>query len=244
MNENWIVVTGASSGIGKELAVYLLKNDYNIILTARRKQILEAMTENYNKDRYRIIPWDLSEIDTLKAYAESVKKEIGLISGLVHSAGIQKTIPLSVYKPEQFIELFSINTFSSMMLISIFSKKKYSKDNASFILISSLAAHLSSNGKGIYAASKCALEGFVKSTYQELTKNSKRLNCVVPGIIKTEMVNDFFENLSAEQKEELLKNYPLGFGNPIDVVFLIEYLLSDKSKWITGQNYHINGGRF
>jgi len=241
MND-WIVVTGASSGIGKRLTTYLLENDYNVVLTARRREVLEEITEDISEERFRNIPWDLTKTDTIKDYAKEVKNEIGQISGLVHSAGIQKTVPLGIYKTEQMLDIFKINTFSAMILVSIFSKKLYSKDNASFVLISSLAAHMPSEGKGIYAASKSALEGFVKASFSELTKKGKRLNAIIPGIVETEMVSNFFEKLSEEQKGELAKDYPLGFGKPEDVVYLLEYLLSDKSKWITGQAYHINGG--
>lgn len=241
MND-WVIVTGASSGIGKQLTLYLLEQGYNVVLTARRKEVLESITNEYSEERLRIVSWDLSQTETIKDYAKRVKSEVGQITGLVHSAGIQKTVPLGVYKTEQMMDIFKINTFSALMLVSAFSKKLYSKDNASFVLISSLAAHLSSEGKGIYASSKAALEGFVKASYNELTKKGKRLNTIVPGIVETEMVLDFFDKISEEQREALSKDYPLGFGKPEDIVYLVEFLLSDKSKWITGQNYRIDGG--
>lgn len=238
----WIVVTGASSGIGRCTARTFIESGSKVVLTSRTAIKLEEAVKGFSEENYAIIPWDLSDLDSLQDYTKKVKETVGPISGFVHCAGIQKTMPLSLVKKQTIFDVFNLNTFSGMLLVSMFSKNGYFAENASFVLISSLAAHEGAMGKSIYAASKGAIEGFIPATASELALKGIRLNAVIPGIVKTEMVDDFFKNLSDEQKKAFEDSYPLGLGDPVDVANLIEYLLSDKAKWITGECYKIDGG--
>ena len=238
----WIAVTGASSGIGRCAARTIIERGSKVILTSRTAVKLEEAIKGYSEEKYVIIPWDLSDLDSLQDYTKKVKETVGPVSGFVHCAGIQKTMPLSLVKEQTIFDVFNLNIFSAMLLVSMFSKNGYFAVNASFVLISSLAAHEGAMGKSIYAASKGAIEGFIPATASELAVKGIRLNAVIPGIVKTEMVDDFFRNLSDEQKKTFEDSYPLGLGDPIDVANLIEYLLSDKAKWITGECYKIDGG--
>ena len=241
-DSRWIVVTGASSGIGRCTARTSIERGSNVVLTSRTAVKLEETVKGYSEEKYVIIPWDLSDLDSLQDYTKKVKETVGPISGFVHCAGIQKTMPLSLVKEQTIFDVFNLNIFSAMLLVSMFSKNGYFAVNASFVLISSLAAHEGAMGKSIYAASKGAIEGFIPATASELAIKGIRLNAVIPGIVKTEMVDEFFKNLSDEQKKAFEDSYPLGLGESIDVANLIEYLLSDKAKWITGECYKIDGG--
>lgn len=238
----WIVVTGASSGIGRCTARTIIERGSKVVLTSRTAVTLEETVRGYSEEKYAIIPWDLSDLDSLQDYSKKVKETVGPISGFVHCAGIQKTMPLSLMKKQTIFDVFNLNTFSAMLLVSIFSKNGYFMENASFVLISSLATHEGAMGKSIYAASKGAIEGFIPATASELASKGIRLNAVIPGIVKTEMVDDFFKNLSDEQKKAFEDSYPFGLGDPVDVANFIEYLLSDKAKWITGECYKVDGG--
>lgn len=238
----WIAVTGASSGIGRYTARTIIERGSKVVLTSRTAMKLKEAVKGFSEENYAIIPWDLSDLDSLQDYTEKVIETVGPISGLVHCAGIQKTMPLSLVKKHTIFDVFNLNTFSGMLLVSMFSKNGYFAENASFVLISSLAAHEGAMGKSIYAASKGAIEGFIPATASELAIKGIRLNAVIPGIVKTEMVDDFFKNLSDEQKKTFVDSYPLGLGDPVDVANFIEYLLSDKAKWITGECYKIDGG--
>ena len=238
----WIVVTGASSGIGRCTARTIIESGSKVVLTSRTAVMLEESIKGFSEENYAIIPWDLSDLDSLQDYTKKVKETVGPISGFVHCAGIQKTMPLSLVKKQTIFDVFNLNTFSGMLLVSMFSKNGYFAESASFVLISSLAAREGAMGKSIYAASKGAIEGFIPATASELALKGIRLNAVIPGVVKTEMVDDFFKNLSDEQKKAFEDSYPLGLGDPVDVANLIEYLLSDKAKWITGECYKIDGG--
>ena len=241
-NGRWTLVTGASSGIGRSLTLSLLKQGKQVIAVSRSEQRLAETVEGFSAGQVKVIPWDLSELDSLSQLAKTVKEKVGPISGLVHCAGIQKTLPLSMTKKETLFEIFSINSFAAMMLVSRFSKKGFFEENSSFVLVSSVAAHEGEVGNSLYAASKGAIEGFLPAAASEVASKGIRLNVVVPGIVNTPMVENFFSNLSEGRRKALEETYPLGLGKPAQVVSLIEFLLSEKADWITGECFRVDGG--
>lgn len=243
MNAEWIVVAGASKGIGLALAHKLIDSKFSVVVSARNEELLEKEFSGFDHSTVKIIPWDFSDSSMIQAYSNCVNEKAGKIKGLVYCAGIQMTLPLSMNKPEQAKKIFEINTFSAMELIRCFSKKTMvSEYGASFVLISSLAAKEGALGKSLYGASKGALEGFMPSAATELAQRNIRLNIVAPGVIKTDMSSEFTSRMSKEQYEGLIARYPFGLGNPEDAANIIYWLLSDESKWLTGQTYIIDGG--
>lgn len=239
--EKKILIAGASKGIGFATAKMLLEKGYKVIAAARNEA---AMKEKFNGyDGVDIYACDFSDIDAIQKVSEQVNQESGPISGLVYTAGAQLTIPISMNKPDKVKELFTLNTFALIELIRCFSKKKMISENgASFVLISSLSAHEGATGKSLYAATKGALEGFLPTAALELAQRKIRLNAIVPGIIETDMSKEFLDMMTKEQRASVDKSYPLGLGKPEDAASLIVWLLSDESRWATGQSYVIDGG--
>ena len=239
--EKKILIAGASKGIGFATAKMLLGKGYKVIAAARNE---EAMKEKFNSyDGVDIYTCDFSDIEAIPAFAEKVNQESGPISGLIYTAGAQLTMPISMNKPDKVKELFTLNTFAPIELILCFSKKKMISENgASFVLISSLSAHEGATGKSLYAATKGALEGFLHTAALELVQRKIRLNAIVPGIIETDMSKEFLDRMTKEQRASVDKSYPLGLGKPEDAASLIVWLLSDDSRWATGQSYVIDGG--
>lgn len=238
--KQWIVVTGAANGIGRAAAERLIQEGFGVVATSRNQS---RLTELYAKhEAVKIIPWDLSDIQNIKEYTKKVNEEVGAVAGMLHCAGIQSTLPIHMMKESKLQEVFNINTFAAMMLVGSFAKKNMTDKGASFVLISSLAAHEGAFGKAVYAASKGALEGFIKAAAPELAEKNIRINCLAPGVVKTEMVENYFKQLSEEQKNSTIKEYPLGMGEPQDIAELITFLLTNRSKWITGQTVIIDGG--
>lgn len=243
MPKRWIVVAGASRGIGAETVLLLLKKGYQVVAASRNVRMLEEKIHDVQSDNIKYIPFDFSEIERLPFFVEEVTKYTGGISGLLYAAGKQKTLPLSLSKFSSMQDLFLINAFSAFELVRLFSQKgAYSAQGASFVLLSSLAAHEGALGKALYGASKGALEGFIPAAAAELARKNLRLNALTLGIIQTDMSKEFLDKMTEEQIKNVQNSYPLGLGTPLDAASFIEYLISDNARWITGQAFVIDGG--
>lgn len=236
-----ILVVGASKGIGFATSKMLLEKGYSVIAVSRN---VETLKDAFQADiNVNFFSYDFSQIDSIQSFAEDVNNECGPINGIVCSAGTQLTMPMSMNKPDTVKKIFSLNTFAPIEIIRCFSKKKMISENgASFVLISSLSAHEGSIGQSLYGASKGAIEGFLAPASAELIDRKIRLNVVIPGMVLTDMSSEFLNNLAPDKREKLESTYPLGLGEPNDVASLITWLISDESKWVTGQSYIIDGG--
>jgi NAD(P)-dependent dehydrogenase (short-subunit alcohol dehydrogenase family) len=235
-----IVITGASKGIGAKTAALLLASGYSIVATARGESALRDLYGN--EKNAEAIPWDLSDPARIGDYAKTVKEAVGPVAGLIHCAGIEKTFPIHITKPAKIEEVFNINTYAAMLLVSGFSKKGMTEDTASFVLISSLAAHEGVRGHAVYAASKAALEGFARAAAPELAEKGIRINCIAPGTVETEMTAAYRSQLTESQDRAFSAGYPLGIGTAHDIAAFAKYLVSEEAKWLTGQTYILDGG--
>lgn len=235
-----VLITGCSSGIGRALTKSLLNSGAKVCGVSREVSKVEEFIYN---DNFHHFPFDLLDLNGIKDLSKRIIEQAGAINGLVHSAGVEITVPIHLIKYDKYLNLFKLNSFAAFELIKAFSKKSYfMPDETSFVLISSLATQIGAQGKAIYAASKGALEGYLKPASKELIKKGIRLNLISPGILKTPMNETFFEKLSVEQIHKLNDGYPLGIGEVEYAVNTISFLLSNESKWITAQNITIDGG--
>jgi len=241
-NKN-IIITGASSGIGRQCAITFSKLGANVILIARNKERLKETFNKLEKGNHLIIPQDITEYIELEEVIDKTVHKVGKISGFVHSAGREMTLPLRSMQPSYYEKMFSINVIAGFELAKIISKKKYiNKSEASFIFISSIMGILGQPGKVAYCSSKGALISGAKVIALELAKKNIRVNCILPGVVETEMSNKMFENLPEESKKSILGMHPLGLGKPKDIGNTCAFLLSDASRWITGTNLIVDGG--
>ena len=235
-----ILVTGASSGIGESTARLLIDNGNMVVATSRNeKRLLELYGDIVDVS---VIPFDLSDPGLIDEYVKEVVSKAGPINGLVHCAGMDLLSPVYMTKASDIENVFKLNTFSAIKLVGAFSKKNMVEKPASFVLVSSLSAHEGASGRSVYAASKAALEGFTEAASPELSARGIRINCIAPGIVETHMSEGFLKALSGEQLDKISAEYPLGFGKPEDIAAFIEYLISEKSKWITGRTFILDGG--
>ena len=241
-NKN-ILITGASSGIGRQCAITFSQLGANVILIARNKERLKQTFDKLEKGNHLIISQDITEYNKLEEIVRCSVEKVGRISGFVHSAGIEMTLPLRSMTPSYYENMFAINVISGFELAKIISKKKYiNKDGASFVFISSVMGILGQSGKVGYCSSKGALISGTKAMALELAKKNIRVNCVLPGVVETEMSNKMFENLPEESKKTIMDMHPLGLGKPNDIAHACTYLLSDAARWITGTNLIVDGG--
>lgn len=243
LNNKNIIITGASSGIGRQCAITFSQVGANIILVARNKEKLEQTFNKLNKGNHITFAQDLTEYDKLEEIINISVGKMGKISGFVHSAGIEMILPLKGMQPSYYEKMFAINVIAGFEIAKIISKKKYlDEKGASFVFISSVMGILGQPGRVGYCSSKGALISGIKAMALELAKKNIRVNCILPGVVKTEMSNEMFRRLSEESKKEIVDMHPLGLGMPEDIANASAFLLSDASRWMTGSNLIVDGG--
>jgi NAD(P)-dependent dehydrogenase (short-subunit alcohol dehydrogenase family) len=236
-----ILLTGATSGIGFELLKQLIADGHIVHAIGRDFSKIDSFLQCY-KSQIFIYSFDLNCIDQIEDLFYKFNLENNKFDGFVHSAGIEETLPLSLYSSERVQRIFKVNVFSGIEILRHFTQKKYCNIGASVVFLSSVMGVLGQPGKTGYCASKAALIGLVKSSALEFSKRKIRVNAVLPGIINTPMTKKLFDQLKASQVEEIEKMHPLGFGEVEYVAPMILFLLTDKAKWITGQTFVIDGG--
>ena len=232
-----VLVTGASSGIGRATAIECSKLGAKVVITARHEERLKETLSALEGDGHQLILCEMTSDDDLTTLVETVP----VLDGLVCNAGINKLVPIRQLKTEDLNHIFEVNTFSSIILLQKLMKKKKLAEDASVVYTSSISGiGAAAVGESMYIASKGALSAFVKAAALECSKKGIRVNAVCPGMVKTEMSDAYDLN---EGDNEDLKNYPLGrYANPVDIAWAIIYLLSNASSWVTGTNLVIDGG--
>ena len=232
-----VLVTGASSGIGRATAIECSKLGAKVVITARHEERLKETLSALEGDGHQLILCEMTSDDDLTNLVETVP----VLDGLVCNAGINKLVPIRQLKAEDLNHIFEVNTFSSIILLQKLMKKKKLAEDASVVYTSSISGiGAAAVGESMYIASKGALSAFVKAAALECSKKGIRVNAVCPGMVKTEMSDAYDLN---EGDNEDLKNYPLGrYANPTDIAWAIIYLLSNASSWVTGTNLVIDGG--
>jgi len=239
-----ILVTGASSGIGKQIAETLSNQGASVILVGRNKEKLnETLNSTANKDRHVVETFDLSNIDEIPAWMKRIVEKTGKpINGVVHAAGYHSTIPLRVLSYKSMNEIMTINLYAGLAMLRGCANKKIFAPKSSFVFISSVMGLVGQPGVVSYVASKGAIVSAVKAAALEFANLGTRVNCICPGMVETDMAEDLFSNLSSEQKSSIEKQHPLGMGTPADVAYAASYLISDASRWVTGTSLVVDGG--
>jgi len=235
-DENIFIVTGASSGIGKAVALELIEEGAKVIAVARSLERLQTLKSECSKAENLFIEVaDLTEhLSDMLSYLKLLKEKYGKFSGIAYCAGSILLKPASATEYEESLNLFNINYFAPVMMIKSFLDKRICLDGASAVAVASADAFLREKGLCIYSGTKAALQASLSTIAKEVAPRGMRVNTVSPSDIKTPMtMND--EMLSFRQGRE--KMYPFGFGETKDVAELVVFLLSKKAKWLTGHDY-------
>lgn len=233
-----ILVTGASSGIGRAIAIACAKMGASVIATARNEERLaETLSYMGTSNAHNVVAADL----TIQENVESLVTQLPKLDGVVYCAGTQETCITKMLDKNTLDRVFDTNFFSVCNLNrALLSKKKLNK-SASIVIISSAAAnYVAEVGNAAYSASKGALSSFARVLAAELVTRRIRVNTVSPGMVRTPIMQKF--DVSSEEFDADERKYPLGYGEPEDVANAVVYFLSDASKWVTGTNLLLDGG--
>ncbi len=231
-----ILVTGASSGFGSAIAQQCADFGAELILTARNKSRLET---NYLKLIGAGHSYHICDLLSDKDLDDFVKI-LPALDGVVLCAGMTEILPVKFINKKSINNLFQVNTFSSFLLLQKMLQARLINQGGSIVFISSISTHHADIGNSLYSASKGAINSFAKVLALETAKMKIRVNCVEPGFVKTNMLEN--SPISTEDLKKEESHYPLGFGQPSDVANGVIYLLSNASQWVTGSVLTIDGG--
>ena len=234
-----ILVTGASSGIGRGIAVTCSKMGATIVLGGRNETRLNETLSEMEGDGHVLAVADLTKKEELESMVDTSPK----LDGIVHCAGIGQRILCKQLQETDVDNVMDMNFKAPVLLQTEILKKKKINKGASIVFIASIAAESPSVGNSIYSASKGAIISYANCLVVELAPRKIRVNCISPAMVWTDLI--LKDGISEEELKEDEQKYPLKrYGNPDDIANLAVYMLSDASSWMTGSNVRITGGVF
>jgi NAD(P)-dependent dehydrogenase (short-subunit alcohol dehydrogenase family) len=235
-----ILVTGATSGIGFEICKQITSAGGSFIGIGRNVEKLKSYIDDNNLIYSKAIKFDLLNVDKISDIVIELDNKI---DGLVHSAGIAYVNPMQFFNYSDYDHIRKINLDSLLVLFSELLKRKKINRQSSVVFISSISAIRGAKGNGLYAITKAALDSICKVYANELSSKLIRINTIQPGMVETDMAFKTENLLSKEVMDIDRSKYPFGYGEVKDVALPVVFLLSNASKWITGQSITIDGGR-
>lgn len=232
-----VFVTGASSGIGRGIAIGTSKMGAKVYISGRNENRLDETLSLMSGSSNVILPAELTNDKDINHLVEILPP----LDGVVLCAGIIKTMPVKNITDSAIEEIFKVNIISEIQLLSRLLKKKKLNKGASVVIISSVSTFNVKVGNSLYSATKGAINSFAKAMALEISKQKMRVNCIQPGFVPSSILSQ-----SGIEQDDFLKWYserhPLGFGEPSDIANACIYLLSDAAKWVTGSIFTIDGG--
>ena len=239
MSENGkIFITGASGGIGSAICDKFFNKDYKLVLTSSSNDKILKLKDKYGDGHY-YYKIDLSNSENLESCLDEISKDHKDIKIIVNNAGKTHDNIILRMKNEQWSDVIQTNLNSNYQIIKSLLPNMLSNKYGKIIGISSIVGSTGNPGQSNYVASKSGLVGLYKSIALEVARRNINVNIISPGFISTSMT----DSLNDEQKKSYLSKIPMmRFGHPDDIANLVFFLSSDESSYITGQNFHINGG--
>lgn len=233
-----ILVTGASSGIGRQVAISICEMGGNVVITGRNKERLQETFDALKTGRNQQFCLDLLDEKELEEFVSDLPG----LDGIVHCAGTVNPYPIKFFTEKKIAEIYDTNYKIPVLLSAQITRKQKLNRNASLVFLSSISAHHPHKGGALYSGSKAALESFSKVIAQEFFHLGIRSNCLSPAMVKTPMYDSAQKQTTQEAMEAHISKYPLGVGEPLDVAHAAIFLLSDASRWITGTTITLDGG--
>ena len=239
----WVVLTGASSGLGRAIAIELTRRSARLLLVGRNEDKLKETTRRLPDGSFRVARQDLRQIDALPSLVRDHVQNCGRVYGLCHCAGVVETRPLASFNANTFKEMLDVNVTSGLELSKAVCRRDVmTEEGGALLYISSVYGLVGMPGQATYSATKGALLALARALAVELARRQIRVNTLSPGLVRTAMTDGALTQLSQEQVGVLESNHPLGVGQPEDVARAAAFLLAPQSGWITGTDLVIDGG--
>ena len=235
-----VLVTGASSGIGRGIAIECSRMGAKVVLSGRNEaRLQETLAMMQNPDEHQMLLADLAIDEDIQGLVDKIGEGL---DGIVLCAGFTIVKPFKFVSPQDIEAIMDVNYKAPVILSQKLLKKKKINKSASIVFISSVSGvFVSAPAAALYSGSKGAVNGVAKAMALDLSPRGIRVNCVNPGMVDTNIFSK--GDITQEQLEEDVKHYPLGrYGKPEDIAYAVVYLLSDASAWVTGTNLKIDGG--
>ena len=235
-----VLVTGASSGIGRGIAIECSRMGAKVVLSGRNEaRLQETLAMMQNPDEHQMLLADLAIDEDIQGLVDKIEEGL---DGIVLCAGFTIVKPFKFVSPQDIEAIMDVNYKAPVILSQKLLKKKKINKSASIVFISSVSGvFVSAPAAALYSGSKGAVNGVAKAMALDLSPRGIRVNCVNPGMVDTNIFSK--GDITQEQLEEDVKHYPLGrYGKPEDIAYAVVYLLSDASAWVTGTNLKIDGG--
>ena len=244
LNGKVVLITGASSGIGRACAISVSQAGGSVIATGRNAERLNDTRSKLTEGKHFSFVQDLSDLAMTEQNISIAVEAVGKISGFIHAAGIEQPMPFRQLTPDHYRKIYNINIIAGFELARIISNKMFLSDSGgSFVFISSVMGFLGKPGLVSYCSSKAALLAGAKAMALELAPKKIRVNNILPGVIEdTEMTRNLFRMLPEESLKDVIRMHPLGLGRTEDIALGCVFLLSDSARWITGADIVIDGG--
>lgn len=236
-----ILVTGASSGIGHQCAIDCAKMGAKVVAIGRNQERLEEVVSAMDGKGVSY-SYDLFNLEGIKDLVATIVEEHGKLDGFIHAAGIEVTNPVKLTKTEEYESLFHVNCISAFEIVKNLCGIKTFNKGGSIVLISSISGVIARKGLSAYAASKGALMSAARVMALEMAPREVRVNTVSPGTILTPMIQKALDTMGEDDRKKRVDGFPLGLGKTTDISNASIYLLSDASRWLTGQNLIVDGG--
>lgn len=236
-----ILITGASSGIGKETALKLAQENATLTIVARNESLLKDLVIELKKicpNNHSYILTDLSDEKSIQALAQRIEN----VDGVVHAAGIVSPLPVKFIQKKHLDKIYHINLYAPILLTGSLLKNKKINASGSIVFISSISTDHPYFGGSMYTSSKAGIEAYSRNLALEVASKKIRSNVLAPALVNTRILKETIAASDEKAWEEYQNQYPFGIGQPEDVANSILFFLSDDSQWITGQKLVLDGG--